>query len=689
MSKVSLVSTVFCLVLTLAAAPSVAEDRRAVDRQRAEAPKAQAKDAIENAPPQNADMLKALAARAGFEKLSECESKLLENVTGPYLRFCGPSPKYDDPANNPDFAGLSEKDKQSGRTLPWGPQRTVRADLIRWLIVDPEAAKLIDPKGIDLYAALVDGPLNLYSLNIPFPLVLRRCHLGDLNLGYAKTRSVSLYGSRTGEITAEGVNVDGALALDNVHAEGGVFLRSANIEGNFTCNSARFDVDGGTALDLGTAELKRSWYCIGASVRTRKPPYWTLFAESSRVGGDVFLRNSVIDSVKLSGASIKGDLDVSSAKLGLLMAEVIHVDGDILLNRSTAGVDVVEGTVGGSLIFKEATIPAGGYIHLRGAKVARELNLTELAFLPLEGRDPWDLDLTEVAVGYLVDDSKSWPDSGRLWLDGFVYGRFQGDKTPRTASQRLDWIRRQLRPDMSSGRPRPSAAATPSGTPPPSAVANSGGIESKPTHVFATQPYLQLAKVLREAGDDPGATQVLIAMERDRHRYGEYSGWRVLWPFYRLWGWILDATVGYGYRPWQGLVSSLLLVVAGAFVFRAGYGHSAIAPYHPLSYEIVFRGGEVPKYDPPFSAFWYSLDTFLPIVDLRQKDRWMPDLHSKATVRDAIREPFKERKEGEGASEGQEAGNLGKWLRIYLWFHTLLGWLLMSLFAGAITGILH
>jgi len=147
--------------------------------------------------------------------------------------------------------------------------------------------------------------------------------------------------------------------------------------------------------------------------------------------------------------------------------------------------------------------------------------------------------------------------------------------------------------------------------------------------------------------------------------------------------------VGYGYRPWQGLLSSLVLVIAGAFVFGAGYGHGAISPYHPLSYEIVFRGGAVPKYDPPFSAFWYSLDTFLPIVDLRQKDRWMPDLHSMATLKDAIKEPFKKRKEGEGASEGQEAGNLGKWLRIYLWLHTLLGWLLMSLFAGAITGILH
>ncbi len=577
MSKVSLVSTVFFLVLTLAV-PSVAEDYPRANRQQAEALKAQAKDATDNATQQKADTLKVLAARAGFpkEKLSKCERNLLENVTGPDLPFCGPNNKDDDPANDPDFKDLSKEDKKSGRTLPWGPERTVRAKLIRWLIVDPEAAKLIDPSGIALYGALVDGQLNLFSVNIPFPLALRRCHLGDgMDLSYAKTRSVSLFGSRTARIRAEGVNVEGTLELENAHAEGGVFLRSAKIEGNFFCTNARFDVDSGTALDLVTAELTRSWACNGASLKVQKPPYWALNVESSRVGGDVFLSASNIDSVKLSGATIKGDLDMLRAALGSLVAEELHVDGGLNLNRSALfDVDLDEATVG-SLTFKEAEIHPGRSISLMNAKVERELNLTNLKVLPLKpaGENPWALDLTQATVGYLHDDSKSWPDNGQLSLDGFVYGRFQGDETPRTARWRLDWIRRQLRPEMPtwrervatvfkgvgagfsgqtspSGRPHPSAAATPSGTPTPGAAATSSGDRSKPAHVFATQPYLQLAKVLREAGDDPGATQVLIGMERDRHRYGEHSGWRLLWPFYRLWGWILDVTVGYGYRPW-------------------------------------------------------------------------------------------------------------------------------------------
>jgi hypothetical protein len=321
------------------------------------------------------------------------------------------------------------------------------------------------------------------------------------------------------------VNVEGTLVLANAHTEGSVFLSSAKIEGDFTCTNARFHVDSGIALDLGSAEITRSWRCSGASVLAEKSPDQSLFAESSRIGGDVFLRAGFTTyGVKLSGATIKGHLDMHSAVLGGFTAEEIHVDGSLNLNRSAlSGVDLVAATVG-SLSFEEAEIHPGS-INLMNTKVERELNLTNLKVLPLKpaGENPWALDLTQATVGYLVDDSESWPDKGQLLLDGFVYGRFQGDRTPKTASQRLDWIRRQLRPEMPTWRER--------------------------AHVFATQPYLQLAKVLREAGDDSGATQVLIGMERDRHRYGEYSGWRVLWPFYRLWGWILDATVGYGTGP--------------------------------------------------------------------------------------------------------------------------------------------
>src|SRR5258707_14564015 len=42
----------------------------------------------------------------------------------------------------------------------WGPEREVRAEVIRWLCVDPKAKKLVDPNGIQLSGARIIGELN-------------------------------------------------------------------------------------------------------------------------------------------------------------------------------------------------------------------------------------------------------------------------------------------------------------------------------------------------------------------------------------------------------------------------------------------------------------------------------------------------------------------------------------------------
>ena len=58
---------------------------------------------------------------------------------------------------------------------------------------------------------------------------------------------------------------------------------------------------------------------------------------------------------------------------------------------------------------------------------------------------------------------------------------------------------------------------------------------------FHTQPYRQLAKVLRDSGDDAGATEVLIEMEDRRYAgYGRTDAWL---------GAFLNATIGYGHKP--------------------------------------------------------------------------------------------------------------------------------------------
>ena len=86
--------------------------------------------------------------------------------------------------------------------------------------------------------------------------------------------------------------------------------------------------------------------------------------------------------------------------------------------------------------------------------------------------------------GQIFDEEQSWPKKGNPLLDGFSYARIGAG--PTSAKKRLEWLARQ--PDG-----------------------------------FIPQPYRQLAKVLREAGDDAGARKVLIAMEDSRLKYGGLS----------------------------------------------------------------------------------------------------------------------------------------------------------------------
>src|SRR5262249_5963578 len=93
-----------------------------------------------------------LVALAGkrFHGLTRAELRLLEYVDldnehrGEWA-VCGTSADPRDPGNDPANAAS------------WPVQRSVRADLVRWLIVNRAAAARVDPKGIRAVGARIVG----------------------------------------------------------------------------------------------------------------------------------------------------------------------------------------------------------------------------------------------------------------------------------------------------------------------------------------------------------------------------------------------------------------------------------------------------------------------------------------------------------------------------------------------------
>ena len=176
------------------------------------------------------------------------------------------------------------------------------------------------------------------------------------------------------------------------------------------------------------------------------------------------------------------------------------------------------------------------------------------------------LDLTDATTSSYHDDLASWPQ--KIRLDGFVYDTIEGP----TAKKRLEWLRRNEKP-------------------------------------YSPQIYEQLAAVYHRAGDDESVRRILIAKQRRRSTEGSLAS--------KVWGFLLDWTVGYGYRTWLALVWLAGLLVLGTVLFGSVYRDELTPAYKP-------------DVQPPFQPFLYTLDLLLPVVNLHVRDAWIA--HGAAQV---------------------------------------------------------
>ncbi len=122
---------------------------------------------------------------------------------------------------------------------------------------------------------------------------------------------------------------------------------------------------------------------------------------------------------------------------------------------------------------------------------------------------------------------------------------------------------------------------------------------------YQHQVYEQLAAHYRRGGDDAASRAVLLA--RQRHRR-DLLGTR---PFggilMKLWGYLQDVTVGYGYRPGLAAVWFVGLLLLGSAYFWNSDLDPVEADVHPT-----------------FNSFGYALDLLIPLLSLGQDSAWDP-----------------------------------------------------------------
>jgi sRNA-binding regulator protein Hfq len=311
--------------------------------------------------------------------LSEAEKRVVHHASDGTIAVCIDLGGGSEPARADGTPGAPDE--------RWPGARSVRADLIRWLVVDREARKLVDPRGVFILGARITGVLDMSYTNALFPLVLFRCRLEQpLNLVGARMVMLSLEGSWTGPIGADGLKVGGAIFLRNgFHAEGEVRLLGASVGGVLDASGGTFKnpngmaliadgirVTGGVFLENGFSSEGEVWLAdatiggdlLAEGARFRNSKGAAFNAERTKVGGSVFLRNgfSCEGEARFLGATIGGDLDANGATFKnqnsdnsaerALSADRIEVKGAVLLGqgfRAEGGVGLLEAIIGSDL----------------------------------------------------------------------------------------------------------------------------------------------------------------------------------------------------------------------------------------------------------------------------------------------------------------------------------------------------
>ena len=159
--------------------------------------------------------------------------------------------------------------------------------------------------------------------------------------------------------------------------------------------------------------------------------------------------------------------------------------------------------------------------------------------------------------------------------------------------------------------------------------------------VFTRLIILLLISIHTQAQEKDAKT-IARAKQNDLRKYGKLSSYA--W----FWNWFLDFTIGHGYQVWRILIFACSIIGIGAFVFY-------IANYMGVMVPVKDAATKTPFFQPII----YSIDLFLPIVNLHEEEYWLP--------------------------MGQ--GKFSNFFMGYLWVHIFLGWLLTTIGVAGLTGI--
>ncbi|MFE2881344.1 membrane-associated oxidoreductase [Streptomyces sp. NPDC059272] len=432
-----------------------------------------------------------------------------------------------------DFRTADDEDVALG--AGWGPERTVRAAVLRALLLNgPQEAGEI--ASLSLAGARITGRLDLQYATIDPPVRLRYCHFDDVPRFYAsRLRELNFGDSVLPGLTAHAMRVDGVLRLTRSRFRGVVRLAGAKIAGSLFMEGSEI-----IAPDTEEPVLQLNQAAVGDDLR----------AAGLRTRGQI----------RLSGASVAGSVNFNTVDFR---------------NPGDSAVDAEVLTVEGNFLLREARVE--GWVGLRGARIAGRLDLSYTS-------------LANPGGPALLASSTTM---GELWLRESP--PVQGGVVLRNAQ--IDVL--LLEPEVLPEEVFLTSLAYTSLIPHETAERRLTMLE-RDGDGYVPHAYEELAAAYRRVGDDQAARRVQLAKQR------RVRGTR---PWYgRVWGYVQDATVGYGFRPLRACAWLLSLLAIGSLAYGLHHPHA-------------LKASEAPHFNPVF----YTLDLLLPVISFGQEEAFAPD----------------------------------------------------------------
>ncbi len=405
-----------------------------------------------------------------------------------------------------------------------------------------------------------------------------------------------------------------------------LIARGLHVEGPVVLDKG-FYADG--EVNLMNARIQGNLDCSGGHFYNEGQR--ALFAKGITVDGDVMLCENeystkskrllfkAIGEVRLCGATIKGRLQCS----GGIFHNVVACGG-------SGYALIAKGICVRDSVLLNDSFSATGKVNFLNARIDQTILLDKVIKNP-----GFKLILSNAYAETMMVYESGWPVKKMLDIKDFTYENFIYH--PPKTKKIIEWLELNEPP-------------------------------------FSPQPYRLLAKVLDDKGYEKEARDIRVAMN-DQLRKESPDPKRRRWL--KFTGWL----IGYGYKPFKVWRIALFIWLLGVLFYMVGNQLQVMQPYSKFAHQVYDRHVfELYEYHPKFCALVYSLDVFLPIVNLHQEESYRPTteppLDYKGNVfTDWLVDPVRRA--------------TGYFLIIWMYFQILSGWLLTTMLVGGLTGLIR